>query len=67
VIATMPELSVAILELIRQRGRMIVARAVQSMDASRKAAKNHPKVLVSAGHHERRGAGRGSSFALATG
>ena len=63
IIGALPELSVQILELCRDRGRVTVADAVNATGANRNTIKDHFKALVKAGHLVRHGAGRGSWYA----
>jgi len=61
----LPELSVQILELCRERGRVTVANATKVTGANRNTIKDHMKALVRAGHIEKHGAGRGTWYGLA--
>jgi len=61
----LPELSVKILELCRNRGRVTVADAIKVTGASRNAIKDHIKTLTNTGHIERHGTGRGTWCSLA--
>lgn len=61
----LPELSVQILELCRERGRVTVANATKVTGANRNTIKDHMKALVRAGHIEKHGAGRGTWYSLA--
>ena len=60
----LPELSVQILELCRERGRVTVADAVTVTGANRNTIKDHLKALKRAGHIEQHGAGRGTWYGL---
>ncbi|MEQ9124757.1 MAG: Fic family protein [Alphaproteobacteria bacterium] len=60
----LPELSVAILELARERGRVTVAEIAADQGVSRNTIKGHLKRLADAGHLVRHGAGRGTWYAL---
>jgi Fic family protein len=64
ILADMPELSVALLELARERGRITVAEAARITDASRHTIKDHLKALVDQGHLVLHGAGRGAWYGL---
>jgi Fic family protein len=66
VLGDLPELSVQILELCRERGRVTVADAAKVTGANRNTIKDHLKALTKANHLERHGAGRGSWYSLAT-
>jgi Fic family protein len=65
VLGKLPELSMQILELGREHGRITVALAVQVTGASRNTIKDHLKTLTQAGHLERHGAGRGAWYGIA--
>ncbi len=64
-LAALPELSVLILELAREHGRVTVAETVRVSGASRNTIKDHFKVLVEQGHLALHGAGRGAWYGLA--
>jgi Fic family protein len=64
-LAVLPELSVLILELAREHGRVTVAEAVRVSGASRNTIKDHLKALVEQGHLTLHGAGRGAWYGLA--
>ena len=64
-LAQMPELSVLILELAREHGRVTVAEAVRVSGGSRNTIKDHLKALVEQGHLTLHGAGRGAWYGLA--
>ena len=57
-------MSVSILELARERGRVTVAEAVKTTGASRNTIKDHLKALADQGHLTRHGAGRGVWYGL---
>ena len=65
ILADMPELSVILLELAREHGRITVAEAARITDASRHTIKDHLKALVDHGHLILHGAGRGAWYGLA--
>lgn len=65
ILGDLPELSVQILELCREHGRITVAEAVKVTGANRNTIKDHLKALTKAGHIEPHGAGRGSWYGLA--
>ena len=65
ILGDLPELSVQILELARERGRVTVAEAAKATGANRNTIKDHLKALTEAGHLTRHGAGRGVWYALA--
>ncbi len=60
----LPGLSVQILELCLERGRVTVADAVTVTGANRNTIKDHLKALKRAGHIEQHGAGRGTWYSL---
>jgi Fic family protein len=60
---TLPELSVRILELVREHGRVTVAEAAATTGASRNTIKDHISGLVRSGELVRHGAGRGTWYA----
>lgn len=64
VLASLPELSLRILELIRARGRISVAEATALTSANRNTVKAHLRRLMDAGHIVQLGAGRGVWYAL---
>lgn len=64
ILANMPELSVTLLELAREHGRITVAEAARITDASRHTIKDHLKALVDQGHLVLHGAGRGAWYGL---
>ena len=64
ILADMPELSVALLELAREQGRITVAQAARITNASRHTIKDHLKALVDQGHLVLHGAGRGAWYSL---
>jgi len=65
ILADLPELSVLILELAREHGRITVAEAARASGASRHTVKDHLKSLVEQGHLALHGAGRGAWYGLA--
>ena len=64
ILADMPELSVTLLELAREHGRITVAEAARITDASRHTIKDHLKALVDQRHLVLHGAGRGAWYSL---
>ena len=64
ILGELPELSVQILELARERGRVTVADAVKATGASRNTIKDHITSLAGQGLLNRHGAGRGSWYGL---
>ncbi|MCW8060479.1 Fic family protein [Agrobacterium tumefaciens] len=64
ILGDLPELSVAILELAREHGRVTVQHAARLTGASRNTVKDHLKLLTEQGHLTLRGAGRGAWYGL---
>lgn len=64
ILGDLPELSVEILELCRERGRVTVAEATKATGANRNTIKDHIKALTRAGHLVQHGAGRGTWYGL---
>lgn len=62
VLGALPELSVRILELVREHGRVTVAAVAKATDANRNTIKDHLKALTRAGHLKQHGAGRGTWY-----
>lgn len=65
ILGTLPELSVQILQLCRQHGRVTVADVVKVTGANRNTIKDHLKALTRANHLQRHGAGRGTWYSIA--
>ena len=64
-LGTLPPLSLQILEIAREHGRVTVADAVKLTGASRNTIKDHMKTLVAKGHLDKHGGGRGTWYAPA--
>ncbi len=64
ILGDLPELSLQILELCRERGRVSVSEATKVTGANRNTIKDHLKALTRAGHISRHGAGRGTWYGL---
>jgi Fic family protein len=64
ILGDLPELSVKILELARERGRVTIADAVKVTGASRNTIKDHVTALAGQRLLIRHGAGRGAWYAL---
>jgi len=60
----LPELSVQILELCRERGHVTISDIAKTTGASRNTIKDHVTALVNKTHLVRHGAGRGTWYAL---
>ena len=65
ILGDLPELSIQILELARERGRVTISEAAKTTRASRNTIKDHVKALTVKGHLTRHGAGRGTWYSLA--
>lgn len=65
VLSDLPDLSVRILELTREHGRISVSDAEKLTGANRNTIKDHLRALTRAGHLQRHGAGRGSWYGIA--
>ena len=65
ILGDLPELSIQILDIARDTGRVSVADAVRVTGASRNTIKGHIQTLLAAGHLSRHGAGRGTWYSLA--
>ena len=61
----LPELSLQVLEIARDHGRVTVAGAAKATGASRNTIKDHLKALTRDGRLTRHGAGRGTWYAPA--
>ncbi len=64
ILGDLPELSLQILELCRERGRVTVSEATKATGANRNTIKDHLKALTRAGHLQQHGAGRGTWYGL---
>jgi Fic family protein len=64
VLAAMPELSLRIVELAREHGRVTIGDAIRLTGASRNTLKQHFRLLVERGHLNQLGAGRGVWYGL---
>jgi predicted ArsR family transcriptional regulator len=64
ILGDLPELSVLILELARERGRVTVLEAARVSGASRNTVKEHLRSLTEQGHLTLHGAGRGAWYGL---
>lgn len=60
----LPELSVSILELARERGRVTVMDAAKVTGASRNTIKDHLRALTDEGHLILHGVSRGTWYSL---
>ena len=64
VLATLPELSLQIVEFAREHGRVTIGEAVKLTGASRNTLKQHFRGLVERGHLSQHGSGRGVWYEL---
>lgn len=64
ILSALPELSVQILEIVRERGRITTSEAVKLTGASRGTLKDHFNTLVKKSYLARHGSGRGSWYGL---
>ncbi len=64
ILGNLPELSVQVLELARERGRVTINEAAKATRASRNTIKDHVKALTDKGRLTRHGAGRGTWYSL---
>jgi len=64
VLATMPELSVQILDQARNHGRVTIGEMVELTGTSRNTLKEHFRTLVANNHLELHGKGRGAWYSL---
>jgi Fic family protein len=65
VLARLPDLSLSIVELARERGRITIMEATELTGANRNTVKVHLRRLVDAGHLVSHGAGKAIWYALA--
>ena len=63
ILGDLPSLSITIMELVRERGRVSVADIVKATGVSRNTIKDYFKALTKSGHLVRHGAGRGTWYA----
>ena len=61
---SLPELSIKIIEIAREHGRIAVSEAVKAIGNNRNTVKDHIKNLVKKGYLEKHGAGRGAWYSL---
>jgi Fic family protein len=66
-LATLPELSVKLLTIAREHGRLTVASAEATTKANRHTIKLHIKNLLTAGHLKQHGVGRGTWYTMRSG
>ncbi len=64
ILAELPELSVRIIEYVREHGRVTISDIVRLTGTSRNTLKQHFRQLVAQGHLALHGSGRGAWYAL---
>lgn len=64
VLATLPELSLQIIEFARGHGRITISEAISLTGANRNTLKQHFRALVAQGHLALHGSGRGAWYAF---
>lgn len=64
ILATLPELSLRIVELAREHGRVTIGNAIKLSGVSRNTLKQHFRNLVTRGHLAQQGGGRGAWYEL---
>jgi len=64
VLASLPELSLAIVEFAREHGRVTIGEAIKLTGASRNTLKQHFRALVERRYLDRQGSGRGVWYEL---
>jgi len=64
VLASLPELSLLIVEMVRERGRTTMSEIVQVTGGNRNTIKHHLRHLVERGHLSQQGSGRGVWYEL---
>ena len=64
ILGDLPKLSVEILEIVREHGRLTVSDVVNATSANRSTVKDHIKSLHQNGFLEKHGAGRGTWYSL---
>ncbi len=64
VLATLPELSLQIVEFAREHGRVTMGDAIRLTGSSRNTLKQHFRALVERGYLNHHGSGRGAWYAL---
>lgn len=64
VLATLPALSLQIVEFAREHGRVTMAEAIKLTGSNRNTLKLHFRVLIERGHLEQHGSGRGVWYGM---
>lgn len=65
VIDTLPELSVQVLELVKEHGKITISQIVKITGANRNTVKKHLQSLVSVNHLTQHGTGKGTWYGRA--
>jgi predicted transcriptional regulator len=60
-LATLPELSLQIVDFVREHGRITIGEAISLTGANRNTLKQHFRSLAMRGHSALRGSGRGAA------
>jgi len=63
-VESLPEISLKIIDIAKQHGRVTVSEAVNLTGANRNTIKDHFKSLMKLGHLTLHGAGRGSWYSI---
>ncbi|KAG0018727.1 hypothetical protein BGZ81_010094, partial [Podila clonocystis] len=64
VLASLPALSLEIVEFAREHGRVTMAEATRLTGSNRNTLKQHFRALVERGHLEPHGSGRGAWYSM---
>lgn len=64
VVASLPELSLRIVEFVREHGRITMGDAIRLTNVNRNTLKLHFRSLVQRGHLNQQGSGRGAWYEL---
>ena len=64
ILASLPELSLQIMEFTREHGRVTIGQVIKLTGASRNTLKQHFRALVERGHLKQQGSGRGVWYEL---
>ena len=62
IVGTLPELSLQILDAVKERGRITISEIVKLTDANRNTVKKHLAALVEANHLSQHGTGKGTWY-----
>ena len=67
ILSALPELSLQILDFVKERGRITIAEVVKLTGANRNTVKKHLAALVETNHLSQYGAGKGTWYGPAQG